>query len=257
MNPDVEALLVVQHHDGIVRAIEARRDAFAPRLQVLDQVRAQARAEVMRIAAHYEKEMAQAKALEAKVAECKARHARNQAVMDQAHKLKEATAALAQVETGRRVLAEAESEWLAATRRLTDLRASGRAAQEMILLIDDDQAAERAAIAADQSTIDGELAAARAARQAVTGAVSPSMLARYDRLQQRRRDNALFALTPHYTCGACDTAIPLQRRPLMAGGRTIEVCEGCGVLVYMPPTPTPTPTEGDAVPADAAPTDTA
>ncbi len=237
MNPDVDALLVVQQHDAIVRGIEARRDAFGPRLQVLDQVRAQARAEVMRIAAQYEKETASARALEARVAECRERHARNQAVMDQAHKLKEATAALAQVETGRRVLAEAESELLAATRRLTDLRSSGRAAQEMVLLIDDDQTAERAAIATDQSTIGAELEAARAARQAVAVAVSPSMLSRYDRLHQRRRDNALYALTPHSTCSACDTAIPLQRRPLMAGGRTIEVCEGCGVLVYMPPAP--------------------
>ena len=44
-------------------------------------------------------------------------------------------------------------------------------------------------------------------------------------------DGALYALRGA-ACGRCNTAIPLQRRNVMAAGRSVEVCEGCGVLLY-------------------------
>jgi predicted nucleic acid-binding Zn-ribbon protein len=34
------------------------------------------------------------------------------------------------------------------------------------------------------------------------------------------------------SCGACDTAIPMQRRHAMMAGNVIELCEVCGVLMY-------------------------
>jgi predicted nucleic acid-binding Zn-ribbon protein len=34
------------------------------------------------------------------------------------------------------------------------------------------------------------------------------------------------------SCGACDTAIPMQRRHVMLSGNTVELCEVCGVLMY-------------------------
>ena len=46
-----------------------------------------------------------------------------------------------------------------------------------------------------------------------------------------RPEQALFALRGP-SCGHCDTAIPLQRRNIMAGTGQIEVCEACGVLLY-------------------------
>ena len=48
MNPELEALLIVQQHDEAIRAIEARRDAFAPRLVSLDKARKRAVDEVAR-----------------------------------------------------------------------------------------------------------------------------------------------------------------------------------------------------------------
>jgi predicted nucleic acid-binding Zn-ribbon protein len=61
--------------------------------------------------------------------------------------------------------------------------------------------------------------------------VPRSILSKYERIRGREKSFALYQLRGA-ACGRCNTAIPLQRRNVMAAGRTIEVCEGCGVLLY-------------------------
>ena len=85
---------------------------------------------------------------------------------------------------------------------------------------------------AERATIDAELDAARARRAASARGVGAALLSRYDRVMSRRRSAALFALNDDFSCGACETAIPLQRRLPMGTGAIVEPCEGCGVLLY-------------------------
>jgi predicted nucleic acid-binding Zn-ribbon protein len=237
VNPDLAALLVVQQHDDTLREIGARRDALAPRLAAMQKARQRAVEEVARHDLALAKESERKRALDARMSEHRQRLEKNTAVLDQAHKVKEATAAMAQVETARRVLAEDESEALAMSRRLADLRTGLAAAQETLATIDAEQLTARQAVEADRLRIGEELAAAQAQRAQSSGAVSPGLLSRYDRVQSRRQGPALFALNAGFSCGSCDTAIPLQRRPAMSSGHTIEVCEGCGVLLYLPVAP--------------------
>lgn len=233
MNPELEALLVVQQHDEGIRAIEARRDSLSPRLAALDKARQRAADEATRAEAALERELERHRALEARISEHRARHEKNLGVLNQAHKLKEATAAMAQVEAARRVLAEEESELLGLSRRITDLRTAATASREAVGTLAETQAAARTALAAEKSSIDAEIAAARSTRDAASGGVTASLLSRYDRLQTRRRSAVVFALGADFSCGNCDTSIPMQRRPSMASGNVIETCEGCGALLYL------------------------
>jgi predicted nucleic acid-binding Zn-ribbon protein len=233
VNPELEALLVVQRHDEGIRAIEARRDSVVPRLAVLDKTRKRVADEAQRAEAALERELERHRALEARIAEHRARHEKNLGVLNQAHKLKEATAAMAQVETARRVLAEEESELLGMSRRITDLRTSATTTRDAVASLEVEQVAARAAIEAERGTIETEIAAARALRDASAGGVTPQLLSKYDRLQARRRAAVVFALGTDFSCGNCDTSIPMQRRPSMASGNVIETCEGCGALLYL------------------------
>lgn len=234
MNSELQALLRVQQDDEVIRAIEARRDALGPRIIALDKTRQRAIDDAARNDAALAKELDRLHALEARIAEHKVRHEKNLAVLNQAHKLKEATAAMAQVETARRVLAEEESELLAITRRIAELRAVASTSRESIAALEAEQAETRASIGAERASIDGELNDARRKREESAKDVSPSLLSRYDRVHSRRKSAVVFALGSGYSCGSCDTAIPLQRRPAMASGLIIETCEGCGVLLYLP-----------------------
>ncbi|MEQ1694036.1 MAG: hypothetical protein ABMA00_22285, partial [Gemmatimonas sp.] len=156
-------------------------------------------------------------------------------VLDQAHKLKEATAAMAQVETARRVLADEESEMLALTRRIGELQLALETARGALGALEVQQMDARGSIETERGAIVREWEVARAKRTAAATTVTPSLLSKYDRVMQRRGAAALFALNAGFSCGSCDTAIPLQRRPAMtSGGQAIEICEACGVLLYLP-----------------------
>lgn len=235
VNPELAALLVVQQDDDTIRDIRARHDALAPRLAAMDKARKRAMDEVARHQAVVVREEDRHRALDLQLAEHRDRLARNMAVLDQAHKVKEATAAMSQVETARRVLADDESELLAVSRRLQDARTGLGAARAVLAEIESDQAEERQVVEAERAAIAAELESALARRAASAAAVGASLLSKYDRVQMRRQAQALFPLGNGFTCGSCDTAIPLQRRPAMSSGRNIEVCEACGVLLYFAP----------------------
>ncbi len=232
MNTELEALLVVQQHDESIRAIEARRDSLAPRLAALDKARQRAREEVVRSEAALERELDRLHALEARITEHRVRHDKSVEVLNHAHKLKEATAAMAQVEAAKRVLAEEESELLALSRRIIEMRAATTTHRDAAAAMEQTQSIARAALAAERDGVDAEIAAATALRVASAEGIGSALLSRYDRVHVRRRARVVFPLDSDFSCGHCDTSIPMQRRPSMASGNLIETCEGCGALLY-------------------------
>lgn len=234
MNPELQALLVVQSDDAVIRGIEGRLAAMAPRLAAMDAARKGAADDLARSEATLERELAKQRELEARLADHRARHERNVEILNNAQKLKEATAAAAQVEAARRALADEESESLALTRRITDLRTAVAAHREAVATITTEQASTREAMTAERATLEAELEGARAKRADSARHVSPGLLSKYDRVHARRRTEAVVALHEDFSCGACETAIPLQRRPAMSSGTVVEPCEGCGVLLYFP-----------------------
>lgn len=240
MNPELQALLVVQQDDVHIREIEARLAALAPRLAKLDTARRRAADDVSRSELALAKEESAHRELEARIADHRVRHEKNVEVLNNASKLKEATAAAAQLEAARAVLAKEESELLSMTRRLTDLRTALAVHRETLEQVTATQAEARGTMQAEHAAIKAELTAAQTRRGQSTVGVGKSLLSKYDRIATHRRTTVLFALNPDYSCGACDTAIPLQRRLPMSTGMIIEPCEGCGVLLYyVAPTPAP------------------
>ena len=238
MNPELQALLTVQQDDEVIRSIEARLESLMPRFKTLDASRRQSAAEVARAEANLERESSRLRGCETKLADHRERLEKMTAVLDGAQKLKEATAAAAQVEVARKAVAEGESELLTVTRRVGDLRTALAAHQAELQRLTTSLDEVRAAISDEKAAIDGELQEVRARRARSAEGVGKKLLSLYDRVQSNRRTTVLHALNADYSCGACDTAIPMQRRLAMATGMCIEPCEACGVLLYFRVEPT-------------------
>jgi predicted nucleic acid-binding Zn-ribbon protein len=143
--------------------------------------------------------------------------------------MKEATAAMAQVEVTRKIIADEEAEITAIGRRIADLKQTAERQAEGLAAMDEEQAETRKKLSEERDSLQKELAQARAQREATSSRVSRPLLGKYDRIRGRRV-NAVYSLREQ-SCGHCDTAIPLQRRNVMLSG-AIEVCEACGVLLY-------------------------
>jgi predicted nucleic acid-binding Zn-ribbon protein len=231
INPDVQALIDLQAEDDLVEEIVAQLDAIAPRLAALDSVRAAAAKAIQQLRAAVEADDRKRTELGLRLTEHKERHDKNVAQVDLVKRMREATAAVAQVEMGKKVLLELEQSHRDVLNRATEGRKVLAEKEAALDNLDVQQVAARDAIKAEQAALGGTLQAAQAKRAARAESVSGPMRAKYDRIRQRRKSQSLFAIESG-ACSACDTAIPVQRRQAMSNSGSVEVCEGCGVLIF-------------------------
>lgn len=231
MNSLLDSLLALQAQDDVVDALRERLDALEPRLAELDQARQRAVRAIEETRAAAEADERRQRELEGRISDHRQRHERNVANLDAVKRMREATAAMLQVEAGRKLLMEEESELRSIVARVADSHATLKRLEADLHELEASQAAARAEIEAERAEMGGEYAAAAGARKSLAAAVEANLLAKYDRIRTRRRAQALFALD-NGACSCCDTAVPVQRRSRMASTGAIEVCEACGVLLY-------------------------
>ena len=230
MQSDVEALLALQEDDTRILELENRMRALDPRMAALDRKKESAESAVARSRTAVETEERRQRELQGKIAQHKAMQEKNLAQLDAVKRLKEATAAMAQVESARRIIAEDESELTALNRRIGELRTTVHTSEAGLAAIEEEQATAREEIEKERTEIDESLEQARSERESKAVAVPRPLLGKYDRIRTRRA-KALYPLRGE-SCGNCDTAIPMQRRNHMSVNGPIDVCEACGVLLY-------------------------
>lgn len=234
MHQELEALLALQADDDVIDGLDRTLRALGPRLAELERRRKAVAEHLAAAEAGTAADERKHRELEGRLADHKQRQERNLTHLDSVKRMREATAAMAQVEQARKILIEEESELQALARRIADGHKAIAAHREALDAQDAEQAAEREVIARERAEIEGLLAEARAKRAQTASRVPRPILAKYDRIRGRKGEQAIFALRGP-SCGHCDTAIPLQRRNMMAGTGRIETCEACGVLLYATP----------------------
>lgn len=231
LNEELDALLAVQADDLEIHGLDERLAALAPRLKALDDKRARIVGDIERGTALVAGEETKQAYLRDKITEHKALIERNQAQMDIVKTMRQATAAVNQMDEAKRIVANEDAELLTINRRLEELRATLLAHRSALEACEAEQVDARTEVAAEQAAIESELAAARATRAAKATRVPAPLLQKYDKIRSRRRAQAAWSLNG-MACGACDTTIPMQRRNLMTTGGGIDICEACGVLMY-------------------------
>lgn len=228
---DIQSLLALQNDDLAIHDLETRLAALEPRIRELDARRQRIVDAIERqsgVVAAEEKKQA---FLRDKIIEHRGLIDRNQAQLDAVKTMRQATAAAAQMEQAKKIVAGEESDLLALSRKLEELRGVLNAAKADLASCEAEQATARTEVAAERAAIDSELATAQAARKATAAAVPDALRSRYDRIRNKKRVRVVVPLSG-LSCGACDTAIPMQRRHAMMSGTMIEMCEVCGVLMY-------------------------
>ena len=230
MQQEVEALLALQEDDLKIREIENQIRALDPQLAEFDRRKEQAAAAISRAESAVQSEEKKQREIQGRLAQHRQLQERNLHQLEDVKRMREATAATAQVEATRRMMAEDESELAIIGRRLTEMNATVASSKQALRELEEAQQAARPEIEAKRAELQAELDDARRDRSGRAGSVSRPMLGKYDRIRGKRTQ-ALYALRGG-SCGNCDTAVPLQRRNIMAGSGQIEVCEACGVLLY-------------------------
>jgi len=231
MHPDVQSLLAVQQDDLEVYALESRLAALAPRLAALENERARAAQELDRARKAIEADETRHREAMLKVDTHRQLVERSQRQYESVTSPREANAAMTQLEQTKRMADDSERDASQILGRIGEMRHHVAELETALADVEHRQADTRAALDTERAEIEAEIAQARAKRDETARAVPKPMLAKYDKVRSRRRAETLFPLRGP-SCSACDTAIPTQRRAVMAASGTIEMCEGCGALLY-------------------------
>jgi predicted nucleic acid-binding Zn-ribbon protein len=231
MHPDVKSLLAVQQDDLDIYALEEKLASLAPRLAALEQERSRAADAVERARRATEAEEARHREAKTRIETHRQLAERSQRQYEGVTNPREAMAAMAQLEQTKRMVSESERDADTIHGRIENLRQQVTDLQKSLDEIEHTQTEARSSLDADRAAIESELSAARAKRDEHARAVPRSMLGTYDKVRRRRRAETVFPLRGP-SCGACDTAVPTQRRASMASRGSLEMCEGCGALLY-------------------------
>lgn len=231
MHPDVQSLLAVQQDDLAIYALEAKLASLAPRLAALEKERAGVASALARVQQAVEAEETRQREARGRIDTHRQLVERSQRQYESVTTPREAAAALTQLEQTKRMVEDSERDAGQVQSRIEELRHQIAALEKDLAAVETKQTEARAAIAQEHAAIEQELSAARDKRAAAAGAVPNNMLRTYDKVRTRRRNETVFPLRGA-SCSACDTAIPTQRRAAMAASGAIEMCEGCGVLLY-------------------------
>jgi uncharacterized protein len=138
---------------------------------------------------------------------------------------------MTQLEQTKRMVDDSERDAAQIQGRINEMRHHVADLENALVEVEHRQSDARSAIDAERAEIESQLAQARAKRDSTAQAVPRSMLTKYDKVRSRRRAETVFPLRGP-SCSACDTAIPTQRRAAMAASGSVEMCEGCGALLY-------------------------
>ena len=231
IHPDVQALLAVQADDLELYNLEDRLTALAPRLAVLEREHGKVAGQLQKARATIAAEEARHREAVTHVEANRALVERSQRAYESVTSPKEATAAVSQLEQTKRMMDDAERDAAQVQGRINELRHHVADLEKGVADVEERQASTRAELQTERAAIDKEVGVAQAKRDHTAKSVPAAMLYKYDRVRVRKRAETVFPLRDK-SCSACDTAIPTQRRAAMAATGSLEMCEGCGVLLY-------------------------
>lgn len=231
MHPDVQHLLAVQIDDLELYNLEDELASLAPRIAALEKERGKVAGQLDRARANIVAEESRQREAQLRVDSNKALVDRSQRAYESVTSPKEANAAIIQLEQTKRMVDDSERDALQIQGRINELRHHVADLEASLADVEDRQAATRAELDGERKAIESKVVTAQAKRDETAKAVPPAMLSKYERVRVRKRSESVFPLRGP-SCSACDTAIPTQRRAAMAATGALEMCEGCGVLLY-------------------------
>lgn len=231
MHPDVAALLVVQEKDLEIHGLEQQLAALMPRIEAITRDQRLAAAALEEAREAVEAEERRRREIHDRLEQYRQLEERNQAQLNVVTTTREASAAMAQLEQVRRMIADAQREMDAIGAQIAAHRQTVLAREAALREAEAAQREARSTLDADQARLQGDIDTLRRARDEKARDVPRSLLARYERIRTHNRLHAIFPLRGS-SCANCDTVIPLQRRSGMTGSGRTEICEGCGVLLY-------------------------
>jgi predicted nucleic acid-binding Zn-ribbon protein len=233
MHPDLPKLLDIQDKDRRLAELTGHADEIEAEVAALDAALAQLQNDIAaatRTATDVARRRDEA---EQKLETQRVQHERRRQRLEQERNPRVAAQLLADVELGRSILTQEESDWMRLADDATAREGAVRQAEERLAELTAEQAPARAELESRRAAVAADVETARAEREESASHLDRALRVRYDRLRRSRKKEVLVP-ADNATCTACFTAIPRSRiGQLQAEGILIDGCEICGAIIYL------------------------
>jgi predicted nucleic acid-binding Zn-ribbon protein len=233
MHADLVKLLDLQAKDAVVADVERRLEALQGEFTTLDQALEKARAGLETARRAVTDAGRRRDELEAKIESYRLLQDRRRLRLEHVRNPKEASTLMAELDLARSVVAKEENDWIRSAETVTQLERKASEEERSVAQVEEGQAPERAELDRRRAALQAELAAAQASREETAARLDRALRTRYERLRKSRLTEVVVPLVAN-GCGACHTAVPLNRRSQIRSGTVIEGCEACGAILYPP-----------------------
>lgn len=233
MHADLLKLLDLQAKDTAVKEVERRLVALRGDIAILDQAVQRAREALdatRRAAADGARRRDE---LESKIESYRLLQERRRLRLEHVRNPKEASTLMAELDLARSVMAKEESDWVRSAETVSQLESKVQDEERGVAAFEESQAPDRARLATRRAELEAERQAALRQREASASQLDRQLLTRYDRLRRARAADVIVPLVGG-ACGACRTAVPLNRRSQIRTGAVLGNCEACGAILYPP-----------------------
>ena len=233
MHADLVQLLELQAKDGAVREVERRVAEVAGEVGVLDQALARAR-EGLEAARRAAADGARRRdELETKLESYRVLQDRRRLRLEHVRNPKEASTLMAELDLARSVMVKEEGDWVRSADAVAELERRVTEEERSVAEFEAGQGPARGALDERRAALKERLAAAAADREATAARMDRGLRTRYERLRRARSSDVVVPLL-NGGCGACHTAVPMNRRSQIRVGAVVESCETCGAILYPP-----------------------
>ncbi len=233
MHPELPKLIDLQAKDSHLTELAVQLADLAAGAAALDAAAAGARTQVTQAKRLAADALARRTEREAKVEAYRAQQEKRRERLEQERSPRVAAQLMADVELGRSILAQEESDWMRLAEETTTRETAVAATEAALAEVEAGQVEARADLAARTAGVQASHDAAQAERETLAAEVSRPIRMRYDRLRGARGKTVLYPAA-HATCTACHTAIPTSRvGVLRAEGILLDGCEMCGAILYL------------------------
>jgi predicted nucleic acid-binding Zn-ribbon protein len=233
MHADLIRLLELQAKDGAVAEVDRLLEGVGAEIGKLDQALAKAR-EGLDTARRAATEGARRRdELESKIESYRVLQERRQQRLEHVRNPKEASTLMAELELARSVMAKEESDWVRSSEAVTDLERRVKDEEMGFARFEDGQTPAREELDGRRAELAARREAALADREQTAGQMEKQLRTRYERLRRSRGTDVVVPLV-NGGCGACHTAVPLNRRSQIRTGTVVDGCEACGAILYPP-----------------------
>ncbi|HJR15970.1 MAG TPA: hypothetical protein VJ808_03875 [Gemmatimonadales bacterium] len=231
MHADLVKLIAVQSKDAAVAAAEQRLTDLSLETAGLDQSLQRARdlLEAARKAAADGQRRRDE--LETKIESYRILQDRRRQRLEQVRNPKDASTLMTELDLAQSVMAKEENDWIRSAEMVVQLEVRVKDSERNLAALEEAQAPERAEVAARRAVLETERDEALRIREESAAQLDKPLRARYDRLRRTRSNDVVVPLLGG-ACGACHTAVPLNRRSQIKAGNVVDACEACGAILY-------------------------